>query len=136
MHNSKETVSSPTQNWCKYELIETVAAHTRPAQVQDRQRSQGREGEVDTSSIPNQEAVCKWYLPVKGKSVFSNDFHWVYHPYTMAEMMSNHNFLTQIRFHSYLCAFVFFFFLIVFSFPNFCCSYLDVFVREKNDKIS
>lgn len=56
----------------RYELRETVATCTRPTEVQARQKSQHREGEVDIKSTPTQEAIFNLYLLGEEKSAFSN----------------------------------------------------------------
>lgn len=113
-----------TQNWCKYELIEIVAAHTslhrfKPDKIPEQRRGGGHK-------VP--------FLTKKLFALFSPmDYHWVYHPYTRADMMPKHNLLTQIGLHMFFV--LFFSFLIWFSFPNFCCSYLDVVLEREMTKI-
>jgi|UPI0000F4D965 hypothetical protein len=73
MNDSKETVFETQQGWYTYELAETIAACTRPAQIQARWGFSTEKGEWTGDPTPNQKAVCNWYLVRKGKPVFCNE---------------------------------------------------------------
>lgn len=58
MGDSKETVFQIQQDWCTYELTETVTAHTGPTKVQARWGLKIERGEKDMSLTLNRDVIC------------------------------------------------------------------------------
>lgn len=68
-----------TDTRLKHMNSETLVAHTRPVQVQDRWGPRTRRVKWTGALMPNQEAICNWYLHIKAKLVFfSTESHWMY----------------------------------------------------------
>lgn len=68
MVDAMKTAFQTYQAWCTYELTETMAACTRPAQ--DQARSSSALGEKCTRGLsPNQKNICNWYLLAEEKLV-------------------------------------------------------------------
>lgn len=68
--DSKGSVFQTQQSWSMN--LRDVAAHTGPA-AGPRQMEPRTEGNGNTGSSPNQEAICNGYPPMVGKPVFYNE---------------------------------------------------------------
>lgn len=76
---------------------DTVAACTKPVQVQTRQKPQHGVGEVDTKSDPGPRALCSWYLLGKKKKNQCSpiECHWIYLLQARADSMPRSSRPTQ-----------------------------------------
>lgn len=114
------SVFQSQQDWCMYELTETVGTYTRPAQVQP-SRVPALRGGVDVGPTPTKKLSVIDIYWQRENQFSSVEYHWLYQSYFRIGLMSRSNWPTPHKFR-YICGLFasFFFFLSFLVFWVFC----------------
>lgn len=122
MESTKETVFQMQQNWCTYELTETVAEYTELTQARARWGASTERGKWAWSPTPKQKAISNWQPHrLKGKVSFLSGGKWVYKPHWRPGLAS-YRWKTQNQF-SWFWRIFFVSLWAVFTFLFFCLYY-------------
>lgn len=108
--------------------METLAACTRPTQVQSIKCSRSQKGKCKQDPTPNQEVICSSYLLTRKKSVSHNVVSLSVSITLPGMPRIRSSWLTQNKHHSFCVNFVFCFGIFCPIYPLIACFAFDLFV--------